>query len=60
MGDSGMESKQEFGKVPLFDGDEDKYAICWSRFNAVAKLKGFSQALLERGEDDLPAVPNPS
>lgn len=49
-----MESKQEFGKVPLFDGDEDKFTIWWSRFTAVAKLKGFSRALDPAGEVELP------
>ena len=54
MADSEMESKMEFGKVPTFDGDEAKYPIWWSRFSAVAKLKGFHKALLDGGDPDLP------
>ena len=54
MVDSESESKLDFGKVPTFDGDEDKYPIWWSRFQAVAKLKGFNKALVDGGDPDLP------
>ena len=43
-------------RVPEFDGKQPNYPVFWSRFNALANVKGFRQALDPSFRSKLPAT----
>ena len=41
-------------KLPLFDGDEEKFQIYWLRMKAYASVMKYSQALKETRDPNMP------
>ena len=41
-------------KLPVFDGEDDKFQMWWLRFICYARVFGFEEALVEGGESDMP------
>ena len=51
---SETEGESKSIRIPTFNGNEDQYQKWWIRFKAYAKLAGFSKALVDTPEADLP------
>jgi hypothetical protein len=42
------------GNIPQFDGDHSRFQLWWRKFQAFAYLAGFSEAIKEERDSDLP------
>jgi hypothetical protein len=42
------------GSIPTFNGSSNKYTMWWTKFNAYANVNGFSDAIGEKPNPDMP------
>ena len=42
------------GSIPTFDGSSNKYTMWWTKFKAYANINGFSEAIREKPNPDMP------